>query len=149
MGRPINETQADLDREQEVAQALQSLWKCKMRKLHGMTYPADFGAFRQGESIWGVDDKLVAMVEVKWRKELHDPFYLALHKAHRMLAYSHHWDIPAMVVVGHPGGISWHRLTGGYEVYWGGNNRGQKGDKEPLVLIPRAEFQRIEIRQAA
>lgn len=136
--RPYNETTTDLDRERAVADILERMWRCRLRKLHGQTYPADFGAFRDAPKIVGVEDKLSALVEVKCRDKLIFPILIALHKLHRMRQYSQTWGIPAIIAIGTGDDVIWHTVSSdySYQIRWGGNNRGQLGDKEPVALIP-------------
>lgn len=135
--RPRNETQGDLDRELAAARKIEQRFGVEHIKLSESLYHVDWAFFRDGIlAAWG---------EYKYRQKRYDTLYISLAKFAQMFDLSRITAVPAYLFVEWPDGL--YRVTisdmAGREITLNGNNRGQNGDKEPVIHIPAAEFTRI------
>lgn len=142
--RPYNETEEDLRREREAADIIARAFKSTVEKLSPTLYHVDW-CFRRGTKIFAVG-------EYKHRDVgPFDEIFLSYAKLTKLVNMARDLDVKAFVFFEFktkPGEI-WYldllRLMEkqDVEVKWGGNNRNQNGDKEPVAMLPFSEMSAI------
>lgn len=133
--RPVNETPEDLEREAAVGKALSNAWQARAKKLDKFEH-ADFLMIRDGVP--------KSLVEVKCRDELREPMWISKKKFEMLKEMSELQGVPAIIVYS-AGGLWFHVVDPEreYKTGWGYNKRGQPGDKELMVLIPKRDLRRV------
>lgn len=138
MARPKNETEEDLARELAMAEALCSHYGLTCQKLHGAHFPCDFAIFR--------GEELYAWLECKHRFKVYDPWHISHSKILRLSAWDR-WH-PVLIAFACGDRIWWIEAQKlpplKLRILWAGNDRGQQGDKEPMIEIPHSVMNIIE-----
>ena len=136
--RPMNETPEDRRREDIIAEVVRERMRCTHKvKLSEFLYGIDFCLYSDAPMSW---------IEIKCRSEFHNPMWLSLAKAKKLIELQQATGMLSYFIVHTPReGIFGHRLRplASYELTVDGNQRGQNGDIEPLICIPRNWFIRI------
>jgi hypothetical protein len=152
MIRPRNETITDIEREEAARTRLEAAWKCLIIPLRPEAYRADWAIFkdqktfvgwaeykyrglsREGQPVkWGKYDSIIISLS-KWMTLKH-----LGEKSHRHFYLFFEWA--DVMVYGR-----WPPFTGsGYPIAYGielggREDRGQDGDREPVIVIPNNEF---------
>ena len=142
MNRPLYETNADRQKEAQVAETLASLWLCEIIKMKPACV-VDYAIKRSG--------KIVAVMEIKCRnytyQQLHEMggLILSAHKLQSAKAWTDTHKVWFVLAIGLPDGIYATTFSG---VEWpvfdlviaGRYDRDDKQDTEPCGLIPMERF---------
>lgn len=138
--RPQNETPADLQREDDARQTLAFEFGHDITKLSPFLYQCDW-CFHDGLQVLG-------FAEFKYRHKKYDFMMLALAKWLHLRDLMNETLLPVWIVFQFDDGIYWRKYEWIHaetpKIQFGGSNRGQPGDKEPIVLLPIKEFTKIK-----
>lgn len=137
MSRPLYESTADIQNEQQVAQALADRWGCDLAKMP-KAYPCDWAFVREGA--------VVGLAEIKCRKVpsgRYKTLILSLHKWTQLQQFSQH--TPAVLVARFDDCIKWAPIDGKPRLVaiGGRQDRGDWQDTEPVIHIPIAEMRTV------
>ncbi len=137
--RPHNESAADLQREDDARQTLEHEFGHSITKLSPFLYQCDW-CFHDGAKVLG-------FAEFKYRQNKYDKMLLALPKWLHLQNLMNETLLPVWIVFQFDDGIYWRKYEwddlGTPGIQFGGSNRGQPGDKEPIVLLPLSQFTKI------
>jgi hypothetical protein len=126
-GRPIYETQDNLDAEKKLVGILEGEWHCKMRKLSRKAQ-IDYAIFRKGE--------LVGFAEIKCRtnrKDAYKTYMLSLDKISAALRLNAITALPVLLVVSWSDTTGCMRIVKPDEVNIGG--RVDRNDPQDIELV--------------
>lgn len=139
--RPIYETDKDIKAQRDVADILESSWKCQAVSLPKL-YPADYAMCRQ-------DRRILSLVEIKCRPTVDsDDYATYMLSASKLIALDHiasSLNVPAILVVKWRDKIGYtdltRRLAKTETFFMGGRyDRDDPDDLEPIVHIPLEDF---------
>lgn len=134
--RPLNESAEDVRREALVLDdAVAAMGFAGWIKLSPILYEIDAAIHDGGD--------LIAWAEVKVRNRLYDTVLLSVAKALALYRLHLATHLPGYFILHTPeGGIMVHRIgpVYNYAMKIAGNARGQNGDIEPCIFIPRDRF---------
>lgn len=139
MNRPMYETQADRDNENELSALLQTEFNCQMTKMP-IKYSLDYMATRNGSA--------VAFIEVRHRKNTmwaYPTYMVSLYKAMKSKELEQMTGLPCFLVV------QWRDAAGicklppdGFDIRMGGSTRrNDPQDMEPMAYFDISEFRVI------
>lgn len=138
-GRPVNETAEDRARQDNAARVIERLWNRKVMDLSPISYKVDWAI------LGGRDNDIKAFGEYKFRHgiawDTYSDLILSLAKYDALRHYADLAGVPPMMFWEFektPGTLAYMDVSEvtGRRVVWGGNDRSQNGDKEPVVLLP-------------
>jgi len=137
--RPIYETPADKQREDEVRRYISESYSCVYMKTAELAGVDGY--------LYYPDMKLAAIVEIKTRRNNYNkyPTYmLSANKWRNGLALSKEKGVPFMLVVSFLDGIYVTKMKQEYDIRQGGRyDRGDAMDVEDCVYIPMSDFRRM------
>jgi hypothetical protein len=140
--REHNETEGDLANEEAARALLESKWSTKIIKLRPEVYGVDWAFIRK--------ERLHSWGEYKRRigdSTKYETWKISLGKWMRMRYLAQHSLVPFAFYLEWDDGLyycSWPHLTGmTYIQTTMVNSRGQEGDLEPAMAIPRTEFKKL------
>jgi len=137
MTRPYNETLVDRMNEETVIKQYCQALEIDEYKKNPVALSLDYSLIRGG--------RITAMAEVKCRpattKNQFKTYFISFHKLQAALLFSE-FGIGSVLIVRWEDVIGFCPLTRRVvtHVAWGGNGRGQEGDKEPMAHIPISRF---------
>jgi hypothetical protein len=137
--RKIYETETDRQNESKVAKYLETAWNCTFKK--SVELSSIDGA------VFGPDDKLAALIEIKKRfnsSTRYPTLLLSANKWRSALRLSEESGVPFMLVVEFTDGVFVTKIKKEYPIQKGGRyDRGDSMDLEDCVYIPMSDFKRV------
>ena len=141
MSRPIYETQADRDNEQNIAGIVEARFNCTLHKMP-MKYTLDFAAVR--------DNSVVAFVEARQRKipsTQYDEYMISMNKLTAAQVLTQTTGLPCRLVIRWSDNVTKmiQLPPRYYEIRIGGSTRrGDWQDIEPLAYFKIADMKDIK-----
>ena len=159
VARPRNETEADIAHEEAARAKIETAWRCTIQPLSERLYGCDWGIFKDAQTFVGFAEYKYRGTnlkgeEVKWGT--YPSVILSLGKWMNMKQFAQlcnrhfylFFEWSDCLVYGR-----WPPFTGmGYPIQYGielggRDDRGQDGDREPVIIIPNKEFKIFGVGQ--
>lgn len=137
--RPIYETSADRQREDDVRRYISDNYACIYMKTAVLAGVDGY--------LYYPDQRLAAIVEIKCRKNAYNkyPTYMiSANKWRNGLQLAKEKEVPFMLVVSFTDGVYVTKMKDSYEIKQGGRyDRGDSMDVEDCIYIPMSDFRKM------
>jgi len=140
--RECNESEEDRQRQATAALFIERRWHCVVEDLSPFLYEIDWCLRR--------DDRICAFAEYKYRDRQYPEMMLSLAKWAKLRQLGWTARVPALMIYQFEDGSMMYFDAVSYlhvkelKVLWGGNDRGQNGDKEPVIMLPLKDMKPVK-----